>query len=135
MKAARRLVNDESGMTMALTVILIVLIGVMGAGLLTFVTKDLNTVVEENRGQRAFEVADAGIEAAERQLESDCIGNSTCMVFYDDPIGEAGPEEKQWSVAKGGLTLNNLAGPGETSDSVTVTIDYTQVDPDENDDN
>src|SRR5919112_1890900 len=98
MKAARRLVNDESGMTMALTVILIVLVGVMGAGLLTFVTKDLNTVVEENRGQRAFEVADAGIEAAERQLESDCIGDDTCMVFYNDNVGDAGGDDKQWSV-------------------------------------
>jgi hypothetical protein len=122
-------------MTMALAVIIIAVIGVMGAGLLTFVTKDLNTVIEENRGQRAFEIADAGIEAAERQLESDCIGNNTCMVFYNDPEDEPDGDDKQWSVAKGGLTLNNLAGPGEASDSVTVTIDYTEVDPDENDDN
>ena len=61
MRTARRFVNNESGMTMALAVIMIVLIGVMGAGLLTFVMRDLNTVIEQNRGQRAFEVADAGI--------------------------------------------------------------------------
>ena len=61
MRMARRFVNDESGMTLALAIIMIVFIGVMGAGLLAFVNRDLNTVVEENRGQRAFEVADAGI--------------------------------------------------------------------------
>ena len=72
MRTVRRFVNDESGMTMALAIMMIVLIGVMGAGLLTFVSRDLNTVVEENRGQRAFEVADAGIGAAKRQLSSDC---------------------------------------------------------------
>ena len=60
-------------MTMALAIMMIVLIGVMGAGLLTFVSRDLNTVIEENRGQRAFEVADAGIEAAKRQLASSVV--------------------------------------------------------------
>ena len=75
MRTARRLVKDESGMTMALAVIMIVLIGVMGAGLLTFVSRDLNTVIEENRGQRAFEVADAGIAAAKRQLASNVVQN------------------------------------------------------------
>ncbi len=62
MRTARRFVKDESGITMALAIIMIVLIGVMGAGLLTFVSRDLNTVIEENRGQRAFEMADAGID-------------------------------------------------------------------------
>src|SRR5919199_5260813 len=70
MRIARRFLNDESGMTLALAMMMILLIGVMGAGLLTFVNSDLNTMVEENRGQRAFEVADAGIEAAKRQLAS-----------------------------------------------------------------
>ena len=76
MRTARRFVKDESGMTMGLAIIMIVLIGVMGAGLLTFVSRDLNTVIEENRGQRAFEVADAGIGAAKRQLASDCVGDT-----------------------------------------------------------
>jgi len=95
MKTARRFVNEESGVTLVLSIIMIVLIGVMGAGLLTFVNTNMNTVIEENRGQRAFEVADAGIAAAERQLESDCIGNSTCMVFYNDAIGDAGGDAKR----------------------------------------
>ena len=63
-----RLVKDESGMTMGLTVVMIALIGVMGAGLLVFVQRDLGTVVEVNQGQKAFETADAGIAAAKRQL-------------------------------------------------------------------
>ena len=56
---------------------MIVLLGVMGAGLLTFVNRDLNTVVEENRGQMAFEAADAGIAAAKRQLASASTRRST----------------------------------------------------------
>ena len=68
MRTMRRFMKDESGMTMGLAVIMILLLGVMGAGLLTFVSRDLNTVIEENRGQRAFEVAEAGIGAAKRQL-------------------------------------------------------------------
>src|SRR5215218_10479007 len=70
MGTVRRFVSDESGMTLALAMVMILLIGVMGAGLLTFVNSDLNTMTEENRGQRAFEAADAGIEAAKRQLAS-----------------------------------------------------------------
>ena len=58
-------------MTLGLAIMMIVLLGVMGAGLLTFVSRDLSTVVEENRGQRAFEVADAGVGAAKRQLTAD----------------------------------------------------------------
>ena len=64
----RRFVDDESGMTMALAVIMIVLIGVMGAGLLTFVSRDLNTVLQANQGQQAQEMADAGLAAAKRHL-------------------------------------------------------------------
>ena len=64
----RRFVDDESGMTMALAVIMIALIGVMGAGLLTFVSRDLNTVLEANQGQQAQEMADAGVAAAKRHL-------------------------------------------------------------------
>ena len=121
MRTLRRLVKDESGMTMALAIIMIVLLGVMGAGLLTFVMSDLNTVVEENRGQRAFEVADAGIEAAKRQLAQNVDRTMLRRHFrhslrWDDDI--------QWSKAKGGLTLNNVDGDAATPDSVNVTIQY-----------
>ena len=67
----RRFVRDESGMTMGLTVIMIMLIGVMGAGLLTFVMRDLQAVVEVNQGQRALDIADAGVQAAKSHLRVD----------------------------------------------------------------
>jgi len=82
MSTARRFVDDESGMTLPLAMIMIVLLGVMGAGLLTFVMRDLNTVTEQNRGQRAFEVADAGIGVAKRQLAA-----NVDRTKYDDPTG------------------------------------------------
>lgn len=63
--------QNESGMTMGLVIITIVLIGVLGAGLLTFVNTDLSTVVEVNQGQRAFEGAEVGVQAAQRQLARD----------------------------------------------------------------
>ena len=105
----QRLLRDESGMTMGLAIMMILLISVMGAGLLTFVSRDLNTVIEENRGQRAFEVADAGIEAAKRQFASDASSTApevTSTTAVSDDI--------QWSVAEGGLTLNDLDGDDTT---------------------
>jgi type II secretory pathway component PulK len=68
-----RLRRDESGVALGLTIILIVLIGVMGAGLLTFVRSDLDAVIEVNQGQRALSLADAGVQAARRQLRSDAV--------------------------------------------------------------
>jgi hypothetical protein len=67
----QRLVRDESGMTMALAVIMIVLIGVMGAGLLTFVQSDLKSVIEVNRSQKALDIAEAGVQAAKSHLRVD----------------------------------------------------------------
>jgi hypothetical protein len=119
MRTARRLVKDEAGMTLALAVIMIVLLGVMGAGLLTFVSRDLNTVIEENRGQRAFEVADAGIGAAKVQL-----GQGVVRTSYDDDPSAPPVDDIQWSAARGGLTLNDLDGDAATSDSVNVKIQY-----------
>jgi Tfp pilus assembly protein PilX len=58
-------------MTMVLAIMTMVLVGVMGAGLLTFVVTDLGAVVEANQGERAFEMADAGMRTAELQLTSD----------------------------------------------------------------
>jgi hypothetical protein len=117
----QRLARDESGMTMGLAIMMILLISVMGAGLLTFVSRDLNSVIEENRGQRAFEVADAGIEAAKRQLASDVITTD-----YNDPIVDppAPVDDIQWSAAHGGLILEDLDDDAATTDSVKVTIEY-----------
>src|SRR5829696_7858080 len=64
----RRFIDEESGMTMALAMMMILLIAVMGAGLLTFASRDLDSVLETNQGQQAQEAADAGLAAAKRQL-------------------------------------------------------------------
>lgn len=95
----RKLLRDESGMTMGLTIIMIVLIGVMGAGLLTFVSTDLQTVVEVNRGQKAFEMADAGVKAAGKQLRD----------IDSEPNHYGGPDinanDIAWAESKGGKAL------------------------------
>jgi hypothetical protein len=122
-------VNGESGMALPLAIIMIVLLGVMGAGLLTFVSRDLNTVVEQNRGQRAFELADAGVGVAKRQLTSDCAGNTTCIEHYDANMLDGAIQDDtpdiQWSWINGGVTLNDLDDDNVTTvDSVNVTIDY-----------
>lgn len=89
----RRLVKDESGVALGLAIIMIVLIGVMGAGLLTFVSNDLNAVVEVNQGQKALESADAGVQAARRQLLSDATANAT-MNIYDSSTSNG---DSSWS--------------------------------------
>ncbi|MDQ4127118.1 MAG: hypothetical protein M3151_04065 [Actinomycetota bacterium] len=66
-----RLATDERGLALGLAVILVALIGVMAAGLLTFVAADLDATVEANRGQQAFELAEAGIEVAKTHLADD----------------------------------------------------------------
>ena len=102
MRAVRRFVDDESGMTLVLAIIMIVLIGAMGAGLLAFVNRDFLTVAQENRGQKAFEMADAGVAAAKRQLLSDCGSNASCKDHYDDTAaGVVGNQDLQWSRREG----------------------------------
>jgi type II secretory pathway component PulK len=55
-------------MALGLAIIIVVIIGVMGAGLLTLVATDLKAVIEVNRGEQAFELAEAGIEVAKAHL-------------------------------------------------------------------
>lgn len=66
-----RFTKNESGIALPLAIGVMVIVGVMGAGLLTFVTTDLQSVAETNRGQKAFEMADAGVKAAKMQLASE----------------------------------------------------------------
>ncbi len=132
MKTARRFVNEDSGMALPLAVIMIVLLGVMGAGLLTFVSRDLNTVAEQNRGQRAFELADAGVGVAKRQLTDDCAGDILCTDSYDAArdgdgnIVDLTADDIQWSWLMGGVTLDDLDDDDNltTVDSVHVAIDF-----------
>jgi type II secretory pathway component PulK len=62
------LLREERGMALGLTIIVVVIVGVMGAGLLTFVSTDLQAVVQANRGEQAFELAEAGIEVSKAHL-------------------------------------------------------------------
>ncbi|HZB08858.1 MAG TPA: hypothetical protein VE525_07060 [Rubrobacter sp.] len=94
----RRLLREERGMALGLAVIVVVIVGVMGAGLLTLVATDLKAVVAVNRGEQAFELAEAGIEVAKAHLANDS-------------------SQADWS--SGEL---HMAGMAEGS--VTVTVEY-----------
>jgi type II secretory pathway component PulK len=95
------LLREERGMALGLAIIVVVIVGVMGAGFLTFVATDLQAVVEVNRGEQAFELAEAGIEVAKAHLADD-----------------SSPAD--WS--SGEL---HMAGMGEGSVTVTVEHDET----------
>jgi type II secretory pathway component PulK len=94
----RRLLPEERGMALGLAIIVVVVIGVMGAGLLTFVATDLEAVVAVNRGEQAFELAEAGIEVAKAHLAND-------------------PNPADWSSGE-------LQMAGMNEGSVTVTVEY-----------
>lgn len=66
-----RLRREERGMVLGLAIIIVVVVGVMGAGLLTFVSADLQAVVAVNRGEQAFQLAEAGVEVAKAHLADD----------------------------------------------------------------
>jgi Tfp pilus assembly protein PilX len=95
------LLREERGMALGLAIIVVVIVGVMGAGFLTFVATDLQAVVEVNRGEQAFELAEAGIEVAKAHLADD-----------------SSPAD--WS--SGEL---HMAGMGEGS--VTVTVEHSET--------
>lgn len=93
-----RLLPEQRGMALGLAIIVVVIVGVMGAGLMTIVATDLEALVAVNRGEQAFELAEAGIELAKAHLAND-------------------PSPSDWS--SGEL---HMAGMGEGS--VTVTVEY-----------
>jgi hypothetical protein len=76
----------------------VVVIGVMGAGLLTFVSADLQAVVTVNRGEQAFQLAEAGVEVARAHLAGD-------------------PSPSDWS--SGELHMD-----GVEDNSVSVTVEH-----------
>jgi hypothetical protein len=130
--------RDETGIALGLTVIMIVLIGVMGAGLLVFVRNDLEAVIGVNDGQRAMDIADAGAQAAKAQLLADNVpahydvddtlsqvfDNLLCNIDDSDltnprVAGEAigrNPSSENWSPEVGGQTRKFAGG------EFTVTI-------------
>lgn len=86
-----RLLHEERGMALGLAIIVVVIVGVMGAGLLTLVATDLQAVMQFNRGEQAFELAEAGIEVAKAHLANDpsqadwASGNSTWPAWMKAP--------------------------------------------------
>lgn len=108
-----KLRKDESGVALALAVIMIVLISVMGAGLLVFVRNDLEAVIEVNRGQRAFETAEAGVQAARRQI----LSNAAESIYDSNTDGNS-----DWAYVGG------PGGPGKdltfNGNTVNVKIQY-----------
>jgi hypothetical protein len=114
----RRLARDESGVALGLAVIMIMLIGVMGAGLLVFVRNDLEAVVEVNQGQRAIDAADAGVQAARRRLLFDATER-----LYDgvnDPAASPPNLESPWAYNGTGKNLSFNGG----TNNVNVKIQY-----------
>lgn len=109
----RRVLKDESGIALGLAVIMIVLIGVMGAGLLVFVRNDLEAVVEVNQGQRALEAASAGVQAAENHLSLEDNSKES----YDGDVAVA---DTEWSYVNPGKDLNF------DGDTAEVTIRYLE---------
>jgi Tfp pilus assembly protein PilX len=81
------LLREERGMVLGLAIIVVVVIGVMGAGLLTFVSADLQAVVAVNRGEQAFQLAEAGVEIAKAHLVDD-PGDWSSGELHLDGMGE-----------------------------------------------
>ena len=81
--------REERGMVLGLAIIVVVVVGVMGAGLLTFVSTDLQAVVAVNKGEQAFELAEAGVEVAKAHLANDPRpANWTSGELHLDGMGE-----------------------------------------------
>ncbi len=110
----RRLWRDESGVALALAVIVVVLIGVLAAGFLAVVRGDLWSTISANQGQRAFDLADAGAQAAAVRLRSDADPE-----HYDANA----PDNTQWAYVS-----PDSAPPGRLlvldDGSARVTIRY-----------
>lgn len=123
----QRFIKDESGVVLGLAIIMIVLIGVMGAGLLVFVRNDLEAVVEVNQGQKALEMADAGAQAARQHLLGDKraahydVDSNSNAFYYDvncdvpatdtyEPAAASPDPVEAWSPESGGVTKNFANG-------------------------
>jgi hypothetical protein len=99
---------------LGLAVIVVVLMGVLAAGLLAVVRADLEGAVQTNRGQRALHLADAGAQAAAARLRADATPG-----HYDaDPADNSG-----WAhVSPNGDAPGETLTPG--GGAATVTIRY-----------
>lgn len=75
--------REESGVALGLAVIVVLLLGVLAAGLLAVVRADLEGAIQTSRGQRAFNLADAGAQAAAARLRAD-----PAPAHYDADVAE-----------------------------------------------
>lgn len=93
--------HDESGVALGLAVMVVVVVGIMGAGLLVFVRNDLASAIRANQGQSAFYAADAGAEAAKRQLLGDASPASydadNVSGLCNSTLDAANPVSSEWS--------------------------------------
>lgn len=108
---------------MVVAMVVVVLVGLMGASLLVFVTTDLQTVAEVNRGQQAMEMAETGLKAAKVQL-----------MDYPDPRSydpnSSTAAYKNWAMCEPGVSdsactssmVNQAAGRSITMDGRTATV-------------
>lgn len=130
----KKLIRDESGIALGLAVIMIVLIGVMGAGLLVFVRNDLEAVIEVNNGQKALDIADSGVQVARQQILSNKVpGNYDVDTSADEDYVAANchvsgdSKDSEWSLegegSSEGATRNFADG------EFTVTIQWLSQDP------
>ena len=124
-----RFIREEAGIALGLAVIMILLIGVMGAGLLVFVRNDLEAVVEVNQGQKAFDIADSGVQVAKQQIRADKMPShydvdGTSSIFFAASCNIGGESEtSSWSPENGGVSRDFAGG------QFNVTIRWLSQDP------
>jgi len=107
--------RDESGVALGLAVIVVVLIGVLAAGLLGTLRSDLEATTQANRGQRALHLADAGAQAAAAQLRADADpahydadGSDNTRWAYVSPDGGPPGETLALDGGSAGVTIRYL---------------------------
>jgi hypothetical protein len=128
MMVLKRRIEDESGIALPLAVIMVVLVGVMGAGLLTFVVTDLNAVVEVNQGQKALEMAEAGVKVAKMELmEKPFPANYTTSSDWHPDYGGAGRGGRTITMDgnQARVTIREAPGSISTQPLFEVTSDST----------
>ncbi len=120
-----RLIRDEAGIALGLAVIMVVLIGVMGAGLLVFVRTNLEAVVEVNQGQRAFDIADAGVQDAKRHLlMQDATRQHYDLTHLNDCVAGQRLSEEDWSPATTVYVNADCTGGTITRSTPGVTKEF-----------
>jgi len=103
-------------MALGLAIIVVVIVGVMGAGLLTFVATDLQAVVAVNRGGQAFELAEAGIEVAKAHLAND-----------SSPADWSSGELHMAGIVEGSVTVTIEYDAESGTFEAVSTVDYRET--------